>query len=279
MSKAILTGLLREKLGFKGLIITDCLEMEAIQGFYGTADGAVEAVKAGAQLLCICHTPRLVMEAIHKIEAAVASGEIPMELIDAAVANVLKYKAIYKIDKSFNNPSAIGCEEHKKAVEEMTLAGITQVSKGLLPDITPDTLFLGSYAYRTTLANSPVDMSLHFAEYMAGKMGCNYLDVSINPGSDEINDILVKIKQYSQIVYGLYNGHLNRGQITLAEEISRSGHSMLAVTLRNPYDFALLNDKIHKIALYEYNKIAFDALCKVLGKKAKVMGKLPVKLS
>ncbi|MDF2514700.1 MAG: glycoside hydrolase family 3 [Herbinix sp.] len=71
MSKAILTGLLREKLGFEGLIITDCLEMSAIKTFYGTARGSVEAVKAGAQLLCISHTPALVMEAIEEIESAV----------------------------------------------------------------------------------------------------------------------------------------------------------------------------------------------------------------
>lgn len=279
MSRAVLTGLLREKLGFEGIIITDCLEMEAIRGFYGTARGAVEAVKAGAQLLCISHTPGLVMEAIHRIEASVEAGDIPLELIDAAVANILKYKEIYRIDSSSAGLTAVGSSEHKKAVEEMTLAGITQVTGGRLPDITPDTLFLGSYAYRSTLANSPVDLGLHFAEYMAGKMGCSYLDLPVNPAKEDIAGILEQLKRHPLIVYGLYNGHLNRGQVTLANEIYRAGHTVLAVTLRNPYDLAYLEDKIPKLALYEYNKTVFDALEKVLRKEAKAGGKLPVKLN
>jgi beta-N-acetylhexosaminidase len=111
MSKAILTGVLREKLGFRGVIITDCLEMSAIQSFYGTALGAVEAVKAGAQLLCISHTPALVKEAIHRIEAAVDTGEIAMEVIDAAVENILRLKEKARIDYRKDDTGLIGCQE------------------------------------------------------------------------------------------------------------------------------------------------------------------------
>ena len=57
MSPAILQGLLREKLGFTGLIVSDCLEMGAIQDHYGTPEGFVAALKAGLDLACISHTP------------------------------------------------------------------------------------------------------------------------------------------------------------------------------------------------------------------------------
>jgi beta-N-acetylhexosaminidase len=56
MSHAILTGLLRERLGFNGLIVTDCLEMKAVSQGWGTARGAVLAAKAGADMLLVCHT-------------------------------------------------------------------------------------------------------------------------------------------------------------------------------------------------------------------------------
>jgi beta-N-acetylhexosaminidase len=278
MSKAILTGILREKMGFSGIIITDCLEMGAIQNFYGTAEGAVAAVKAGAQLLCISHTPKLVIEAVQKIEEAVQAGEIPMELIDGAVENILKFKKEYRINFTETDLKQIGSNEHKKAVEEMALAGITKVSEGELPDITNDTIFLGSFAYRSTLANSAADQGLHFAEYMARKLDCSYLDVPINPEQEEINGILKQVKKYPQVVYGLYNGHLNRGQVKLANEICRAGHTVLSVTLRNPYDLALLDREIHKIAAYEYNTVVFDALEKILSKKAEATGTLPVVL-
>jgi beta-N-acetylhexosaminidase len=53
ISRRILTGLLREELGFDGLAITDGLEMAAVSGTVGLAEGAVRAVAAGADLLCV----------------------------------------------------------------------------------------------------------------------------------------------------------------------------------------------------------------------------------
>jgi beta-N-acetylhexosaminidase len=279
MSRAVLTGLLREKLGFKGLIITDCLEMSAIKSFYGTANGAVEAVKAGAQLLCISHTPDLVKEAIHRIEAAVEAGEIAVEIIDEAVANILKYKEKYRIDYRRNDTAYIGCPEHKKLVAEMLRSGITKVSDEELPAITENTVFLGSYAYRSTMASSSVDQGLHFGRYMAEQFHCRYLDIPIDPEQEMIEAVLAKLTGCTNVVYGLYNGHLNSGQISLAKAIRQEGHELIAVTLRNPYDFALLDDRTHKIAAYEYNQPVFDALVELLRKEVPAKGKLPVILT
>ena len=279
MSKAILTGLLRNKLGFHGIIITDCLEMGAIMNRYGTAKGAVEAVKAGAQLLCISHTPKLVMEAIEKIEEAVLSGEIPVRLIDEAVSNILKYKQQYRADLIGGPPAPSHREGFKQEIEDMLLAGITKVTEEELPLLTKDCVFLGSYAYRSTLATSPVNKELHFAGYMAERMDCRYLDVPLNPNQEEIEHILDQLGDAAMVVYGLYNGHLNPGQQGLANAINRSGRTVVAVTLRNPYDFARLEEGIHKLAVYEYNDTVFDVLIKVLNKDVIPGGKLPVQLT
>ncbi len=279
MSKAILTGLLREKLGFKGIIITDCLEMSAIKSYYGTAQGAVEAVKAGAQLLCISHTPALVKEAFEKIEAAVEAGEISIETIDNAVKNILSFKEKYRIDYQKDDTALMGSPDHRNRVKEMMLSGITQVSEGELPTITEGSIILGSYAYRSTMASSSVDKRLHFGEYMAEQLKCRYLDIPINPEPEEITALLSEIQGSSNVIYGLYNGHLNRGQIALAKAIQQKGHELIAVTLRNPYDLAFLDSKIHKIAVYEYNRSVFEALACILRKESPAKGKLPVILS
>lgn len=278
MSKAILTGLLREELGFQGVIITDCLEMGAIKENYGTVNAAVMAVKAGAELLCISHTAELVMQAVRQLEEAVQKGEIPMEQIDRAVEHILKLKELYKINKNQPEPGEKNLTGAKELIEKITLSGITKLSEDRLPDITQDTMFIGSFAYRSTLASSVADSGLHFAKYMAEKLHCSYLSISIDPDKEERTEILGKLKSYSFVVYGLYNGHLNRGQIELANAVCRSGLQILAVTLRNPYDLAYLDKKIYKIAAYEYNKTVFRALVKILKKEEEPMGKLPVKL-
>ena len=67
LSYAIITELLRTRLGFQGLIITDDLEMGAIKQDPGVADGAVKAFEAGNDILLICENQRLVWEAMENV--------------------------------------------------------------------------------------------------------------------------------------------------------------------------------------------------------------------
>ena len=67
MSRRILTGLLREELGFGGVIISDCMEMDAVAKFYGTVNGAAAALKAGADIVCISHTAALARETAERL--------------------------------------------------------------------------------------------------------------------------------------------------------------------------------------------------------------------
>jgi beta-N-acetylhexosaminidase len=95
MSQPILTGLLREALGFQGLIVTDCLEMKAVAERWGTARAALAAIQAGADLLLVCHTLERQRETHATLLAAALSGELPEARLNAAVARVLAAKALH----------------------------------------------------------------------------------------------------------------------------------------------------------------------------------------
>jgi beta-N-acetylhexosaminidase len=86
LSRALLTGLLREELGFGGLVVTDALEMRAISGTIGVAEGAVRALASGADALCLGHD--LGDEACERIgravEEAVRAGRITEERLAEA---------------------------------------------------------------------------------------------------------------------------------------------------------------------------------------------------
>ena len=73
LSRPVLTGLLRQELGFDGLIVTDALVMEAIAGRYGAGEAAVLALEAGADLVLM---PADARGALASIEAAVADGRL-----------------------------------------------------------------------------------------------------------------------------------------------------------------------------------------------------------
>jgi beta-N-acetylhexosaminidase len=89
LSPAILTGLLRGDMGFKGIIVTDALEMGGIAQGYSSGEGAVLALLAGADALVMPPDPEA---AIHAILAAVTSGRLPRARIDESVARLLAAK-------------------------------------------------------------------------------------------------------------------------------------------------------------------------------------------
>lgn len=87
---------LRQELGFEGVIITDSLQMKAITGYYGADRAAVLALQAGADMLLM---PNSVEKAYNGITAALESGELTWEQIDAKVLRILTAKYEYGIMK------------------------------------------------------------------------------------------------------------------------------------------------------------------------------------
>lgn len=93
LSPSILTGMLRNDLGFDGLIVTDCLEMKGIANHWGYGEAAVLAVLAGADMLLACHTLSTQRAIQRALVDAVESGRITQSRIDESVARILAAKS------------------------------------------------------------------------------------------------------------------------------------------------------------------------------------------
>lgn len=89
LSKAVVTDLLREELGFDGVILTDALNMGAIVNAYGPEEAAVLAFEAGVDMLLMPEDPVAAFEAVLK---AVKSGRISEERLDQSVRRILTLK-------------------------------------------------------------------------------------------------------------------------------------------------------------------------------------------
>lgn len=92
LSDKIVTGILRNKLGFHGVIMTDSLTMEGILAYYTEAQAAVLAVKAGCDLLMGASTARDVATMINGLKQALSSGELTQQRIDDSVRRILMLK-------------------------------------------------------------------------------------------------------------------------------------------------------------------------------------------
>lgn len=88
-SYAIVTDLLREEMGFQGVVMTDALEMAAITDYYSSAVTAVKAVSAGVDMLLV---PANLTDSVNALENAVNTGTITEERIDQSVARILALK-------------------------------------------------------------------------------------------------------------------------------------------------------------------------------------------
>ncbi len=95
LSKVIQTDLLREKLGYRGIIITDDVEMGALAKHYDFRTIGKRAVEAGADIVLVCHEYPHETDVYLGILDAVESGEIPMDRIDASVRRILTAKLLH----------------------------------------------------------------------------------------------------------------------------------------------------------------------------------------
>ena len=89
LSSEIVTGLLREKLGFRGLILTDSMVMEAITDNYSSAEASLLALEAGCQIIL---QPADFPSAFDGVQKAVEAGTFPEEQLNAVVLQILRFK-------------------------------------------------------------------------------------------------------------------------------------------------------------------------------------------
>ncbi len=279
MSRAIITNLLKGSMGFKGLVVSDCMEMAAIQQYYGTVNGTVGAMQAGVDLILISHTASLAAQAAQAVQLAILNGSLDRKEMDESVDKIITQKKSMLVD-SDASISIVGGNEHKQMAMTMLQASITLVhtpQEGL-PPLGDNPWFLGCRAYRATNASNMVDPEFSFANHMAHLCGGTGTTTSINPLPDEIKELAANQDRHSCIVVGSYNGHLNKGQLDLVKTLAKGPVPVVAVALRNPYDLKELPDNVSSLAAYEYSADCFDAIARVLNREIQATGNLSVSL-
>jgi beta-N-acetylhexosaminidase len=94
INPSIVTGLLREELGYEGLVLTDDLEMGAIAKHSEIEEAALRAILAGEDMLLVCARPDLIRRAYHSLLDAARSGELSRGRILASLRRIAAFKAL-----------------------------------------------------------------------------------------------------------------------------------------------------------------------------------------
>lgn len=273
MSRRMVTGLLRNKLGFRGLVLTDCMEMLAIQKHYGTPQGVVAAIRAGVDLAEISSRMDLEEASAKAVNEAAARGELNLQEIQESVDRILKFK-----QQLFTAPDAALCnlEADRQAAWDMSRQAVSQVG-GNPFRADEKTFFCGCADYRVSGAANEEGKKATFPEFMAARFGARCLVTSKDPTEEEIQEAVRQAAGAEKIVLGTCNGHLFAGQQQLAAALSRLQKPMAVVALRNPYDLSGLPEALWKLCCYDYDAPALAGVAEVLSGGA-ATGVCPVKL-
>jgi beta-N-acetylhexosaminidase len=282
LSKSVLTGLLREELGYEGVIMTDCMEMNAIAEHYGTVAASVMAIEAGADLVLISHRLDRQIGAIDAIEQAVKEGRLSEARIDASVERLLALKERRGLLVPQSGSAAeVGTAEHCAVAARLSEASITLVKdeQGLLPLKRVRTLAVTVAA----AVSSGVDEAYAGPASLGAALAERSLDVidrvlPLTEVGGLTESVLAAAEEAEQIVIGTYNARFHPAQVELVRALQALGKPVVVVALRVPYDLLELPEVSTFIAAYESRPLALQSTAKGLLGELQMKGRLPVTL-
>ncbi|UKS25241.1 beta-N-acetylhexosaminidase [Paenibacillus sp. HWE-109] len=282
LSKSVLTDLLREELGYEGVVMTDCMEMHAISEHYGTVEASVMAVEAGADLILISHRRDLQISAIAAIEQAVSEGRITEAQIDASVSRLLALKERRGVvGPQLGAAADVGTAAHCAVAQRLSEASITLVKDEhqLLPLRRARTLAVTVAAAVSSGVDEayagPASLGAALAEH-----GLDVLDrvLPLQDVSELHASVLADAQHVEQIVVGTYNARFHPAQVELVRALQELGKPLIVVALRVPYDLLELPDISTFIAAYESRPLALQSIARCLLGELIPQGRLPITL-
>ncbi len=285
LSYRVLTELMREEMGFKGVIITDAMNMGAIVDNFGPTEAALRAVKAGTDILLmpvgIDEVSKALYQAIHK-------GEISHSRINQSVERILTLKlnrGIIKRDvkesletRLANSLEAVGSAEHKSLEREVAEKSITVLkNEGYLPIKADASDTIAVVGNSSLYATSLLKAVKNYHENVI------FIDIKDNKEDSAFfqEEQIAQLREAKYIIFGTYTSTAagrapTTVQMSLMNSILDIGVPVIALGIRNPYDIMAYPSVPAYLAQYSFNNESFEASVATIFGKINPTGKLPV---
>ncbi len=280
LSKAVVTGLLKEELGFKGLVFTDALNMKGVSSFYKPGEVDLKALLAGNDVLLYSED---VPTAIEKIKKAIRKEEISEEEVNEKVKKILRAKYwlglndtkavdVNNIYEDLNNSKA------KSIQMELYAKALTVVTNrdNFLPFRIIDTTSFASVTIGLDSGNVFQSMLDNYAPF-------KHFTTTKNAEEEKLNELLERLKKFEVVVIGLHNTNVfNNKNFGISEtakkfisKLQLQNETVLAV-FGNPYSLKYFTDSPHLICAYEDNEVTQKLIPQLIFGGVTADGKLPV---
>jgi beta-N-acetylhexosaminidase len=284
VSSKIITGVLKEELGFRGIIVTDAMDMEGLASMFDTGEASVRAIEAGADVLLM---PKKAEDAINGVMAAVQRGRITRQRIDESVAKVMAAKAQLGLNRKKlvaldGIDDVVGSPEAEERAQQVADRAVTLVKneKDALPLGHPETTCL--IAMTESRRNQ---QGLRLMEDVK-KRAPNMMTAVVDPAmsKEDLDQVSQKTAGCSQIIAAAYvSVSAYRGNVALAGNFPDFLNGLIAgktpvtlVALGNPYLVRAFPNVPTYVTTYSPTPTSEAALVKALFGEISLTGRLPV---
>jgi beta-N-acetylhexosaminidase len=285
LSSKIINNKLKKGLGFKGLVITDAMNMKGVSNLYSSAESVVKALKAGNDMVEI--VPRL-DKAIASVLQSVASGELTLEEIDEKCRKILTIKKWLGLDKqklveTHNLYQKLNETRYlltKRLLQEQSMTVLLN-KQNTIPLQQLDTLKIASLAIGS-------DQIVPFQRMLGNYTHMDHFYVSKTPTEEEISSLLNQLNPYNLLIIGIHGMGLYPSrrfgitdqQISLIEKL-KDRNSVICF-FGNPYaleNFPVLSNARSLIVAYQDDKDAQEMAAQLIFGATSANGKLPVNVN
>jgi beta-N-acetylhexosaminidase len=297
LSKTIMTDLLRDEFGFRGLLISDSLTMRGIKTQFGIEQSAVMAVKAGHDIILQDYEsdPEITFRALVH---AVKTGEIELDQIDTSVRRILQVKEEFNLLNNcpINLEEAreiVHSQEHKAVAEEIADKSVTVLEAATLPFGNRKTLLIATRGAEEGLEAEDLGYVVKGkSAYLCTQLSKYVTDLEMivvqeQPTRDDfaiINQTLAG-NRYSHVIYATFvrvlsykegSGTVPESQLELMNIIKKQHSDAALLIFGSPYIMRKMTPYPNCICAYGDCVYSINAVLKVLYGTIKATGKLPV---
>lgn len=284
LSPAILNGLLRQEMGFSGVIVSDAMDMGAITQGEQLGANAVRAAAAGIDLLLLTADPGDQQRVFNALITALASGALEPHNHQAALSRIAALRTWLTDQPPAPELDIIGCGGHQAVALEIARRATTLVrdQANLLPLRLRMDQRLGVFTPRPVNL-TPADTSAHVPLSLAAALRryhANVEEIQYDPDLPEadIPTLVEAVGRCDAILVGSLNACTFSGQAELIRQILGLGIPTIIAALRLPYDLGVFPAAPTYLCTYSILEPALQALAEAVFGKLTCTGRLPVSI-
>lgn len=289
LSRKILTELLRQQMGFRGIVVTDAMAMHAIKLNFNMDEAVVMAVNAGADVIIADDAPST-YEALWR---AVEDGKLSMERVREAVRRILEAKEWcglhqQKFVDETKISEIVNCTEHQEVARLVAQSSVTLLrNEGLLPLLPQIRLFAVVTEIQRWTGEKPSDeLAILLRETFPNS---TIQIVSRNPSPEEVETVARRLTESSYgaallcifpraEAYQPESALAGRGMLALAEQLSNK-LPLAVASFGSPYPLTKFATAKALLCAYSDCPASLQSGVEVLAGRLEAKGKLPVTLS